>query len=123
MNSVDELQPHIVGSWEFGSDTQSWVLNMRDDIVFRNGRAADADDLHWSIIIDHYGPDGRKSQQSYAEAFQTARPEVVDTHVLKIDFDMPTVALPDMALTINAEHTGLYPSKEIIADGLGSHAR
>ena len=117
MNSVGELQPHVVDSWEFGSDTQSWVLNMREDIVFQNGRAADADDLHWSIIIDHYGPDGRKSQQSYAESFQTARPEVVDTHVLKIDFDMPTVALPDMALTINAEHTGLYPSDEIIADG------
>ncbi|MXX53015.1 MAG: hypothetical protein F4Z35_03465, partial [Dehalococcoidia bacterium] len=54
---------------------------------------------------------------SYAESIQTARPEVTDTHGLKIDFDMPTVALPDMALTINAEHTGLYPSKEIIADG------
>ena len=56
-------------------------------------------------------------QHSYAEAFQTARPEVVDKHILKIAFDMPTVALPDMALTINAEHTGLYPSKEIEENG------
>ena len=117
MDPVGVLQPHVVDSWEFGSDTQNWVLNMREDIVFQNGRNADADDLHWSIVIDHYGPDGRKSQQSYAESFQTARPEVIDTHVLKIDFDMPTVALPDMALTINAEHTGLYPSDEVIADG------
>lgn len=117
MDPVGELLPHVVDSWEFGPDTQSWVLTMRDDIAFQNGRNADANDLLWSIVTDHYGPEGRKSQQSYAESFQTARPEVIDTHVLKIDFDMPTVALPDMALTINAEHTGLYPSKEIIADG------
>ncbi len=117
MDPVGELLPHVVDSWEFGSNTQSWVLTMRDDIAFQNGRNADANDLLWSIVTDHYGPEGRKSQQSYAESFQTARPEVTDTHVLKIDFDMPTVALPDMALTINAEHTGLYPSKEIIADG------
>ena len=48
MNPVCELQPHVVDSWEFGSDTQCWVLNMRDDIMFQNGRNADADHLRWS---------------------------------------------------------------------------
>ena len=108
---------HVVESWDFGVGTKSWTLNMREDIVFQNGRAADAEDLAFSILDDHYGPGGRKSAQSYAVAFQTQTRQIPSKYVLNINFEVPTIALPDMALTINAEHTGLYPSDEILADG------
>ena len=117
LDKEGQLQPHVVKSWEFGSDTMSWTLNMQEDIVFQSGRNATAEDLAWSILDDQWGPGARKSAQAYAEPYQLQTREIPSKYVLKIDFEVPTVASPQMSLTINAEHTGLFPSVEILRDG------
>jgi len=64
------LSPHVVKSWDFGSDTKSWTLNMQEGIIFQSGREATAEDLAWSILDDQWGVGARKSAQAYAEPYQ-----------------------------------------------------
>jgi len=111
------LSPHVVKSWDFGSDTKSWTLNMQEGIIFQSGREATAEDLAWSILDDQWGVGARKSAQAYAEPYQMQTREIPSKYVLKINFEVPTVAAPLVSLTINAEHTGLFPSVEILANG------
>ena len=112
------LIPHVVSEWDFGFETRSWTLTMRDDIKFPSfGRNANSDDLKWSIFEGHWT--GFKSGGSISRHFQTSVPTIVDGLTLKIDFEAPTFGVAYAALTVREETTHLTPGKELLAMGNG----
>ena len=54
--------------------------------------------------------DGASTNDPYIDA---TRVEIVDNQTMEIDFPNPTIALPQMTLTVNLDSRGLYSEKEI----------
>ena len=43
--------PELFSSWEPNSDAREWVFNIRQDVVFHNGKTLDADDVIYSVNL------------------------------------------------------------------------
>ncbi|MPZ63460.1 MAG: hypothetical protein GEU93_19685 [Propionibacteriales bacterium] len=88
MDSQLAPQPMLAKSWEANADATEYVFELRDDVVFHNGKAMVADDVKYSL--DHYVTNGlNRSTLSYIKGV-----EVVDEHTVKITTKQPTGNLP-----------------------------
>jgi ABC-type transport system substrate-binding protein len=122
------LQPHVVKSWDFGSDTKSWTLNMQEGIEFWDGTPATIEDLEFSIFEGGYSMEiapltgekleGRPLRWSTSTPFidHTSK-QIVDSDTLKIEFPLPTIGLPQLGLTVRVDSIGLRPKNEILERG------
>ena len=129
MDRVGNLVGHVVKEWDFGSDTRNWSLTIQDEIKFFNGRSATLDDVIFSMFeggasrnVGIPGPYGSTEvdlrRSFYNDPFIDAtRVEKIDDRTLEIDFVNPTIALPQMTLTVNLDSRGLYSEQEIKAVG------
>ena len=115
MSPERKLEPQIVKEWDFGSDLKHWTLTMRDDILFHNGRPADAEDMEWSIFGGLYT--SFRSGSIRAAAYQTASSRITGDYTVEIDFQVPTAAVAETSLSITTVNGGLFPRDEIEAAG------
>lgn len=126
MDPEGNLLPHVVAKWDFGADTTSWTLTMQEGIKFFNGRVATIQDFEFSIFEGYavrsskiegpYSSDPEPAKMGYSlynHPYYYSTHEVVDDKTLTIQFDSPTVALPQMTLTTNLDPRGLYSEKEV----------
>ena len=126
IDPAGNLMPHVVKSWDWGSDTRSWTLEMQEGIQFFNGRDATIEDFTFSIFEGYAtrpcqipGPycsqtqDSKQGYSLYNHPYYYSTHEIVDATTLTIDFENPTVGLALMTLTTNLDPRGLYSEKEI----------
>ena len=122
------LYPHVIKSWDFGSDTKSWTLNMQEGIEYWDGTKATIEDMEFSIFEGGYGVDiapltgekleGRPLRWSTSIPFidHTSK-TIVDEDTLKIEFPLPTIGLAQLGLTVRVDSVGLRPKNEILERG------
>ena len=124
MDPEGVLMPHVIKRWDFGPDTMSWTLDMQENIVFHNRRKATIDDLEFSIFDGLFtrttavtGEPMEARRSAYHNHYVDGSRRIVDDDTLQITFLNPTVAIPDMTMTVNRDYSGFRPKAEILEQG------
>lgn len=85
--------PALATSWSSSPDADAWTFNLRDDVVFQDGTAFNADAVKYNIerILD---PETRSAEMA-AQIGPIERVEIVDDTTLTIHYQAPWVTVLD----------------------------
>ncbi|MCP4198101.1 MAG: ABC transporter substrate-binding protein [Proteobacteria bacterium] len=89
-----DFEPWLAESWEESEDGMSITLNLREGVMFHNGREMAADDVVWSVehaMSTEFG-------HHLSDRFQTATgAEKIDDYTVKINYSKPGPKLDGIA--------------------------
>ena len=87
-----DFEPWLAESWELSDDKMSVTLNLREGVMFHNGREMTADDVVWSAeqaMNEELG-------HHLSDRFQTATgATAIDDYTVRIDYNEPTASILD----------------------------
>lgn len=86
------LQPGLAESWEQSEDGKTWTFQLREGVLFHNGREMTADDVKWSFerLIDPETGAGNAARVGPPET----EIEVIDTYTVDITHPEPFGIFP-----------------------------
>jgi peptide/nickel transport system substrate-binding protein len=85
-----EPVPELLSSWEPNSDAREWVFDIRQDVVFHNGKTLDADDIIYSINLHR----GNTTSVGKVAAENIRDIKKIDAHRVQIFLDGGDADLP-----------------------------
>lgn len=86
------FEPWLAESWELSDDKMSVTLNLREGIMFHNGREMTAEDVAWSF------DEARNAELGHhlSDRFQTAESaEVIDDYTVRLNYSEATASILD----------------------------
>lgn len=86
-----QVQPMLATEWEFAEDGSSLVFTLREDVVFHDGTAFDAEAAKMSI---DRARDPEIAAGTFVDLLAIDSVEVVDTYVVQLNLKAPGGALP-----------------------------
>lgn len=85
-----DFEPWLAESWQESEDNLSITLNLRQGVMFHNGREMTADDVVWAV---EYAMDEELGHH-LSDRFQTATgAEKIDDYTVQINYEQPTPKL------------------------------
>jgi peptide/nickel transport system substrate-binding protein len=99
------LQPALAESWEQSEDGLTWTFNLREGVMFHNGREMTAEDVKWSFerLINPETGGGNAGNVGPADT----QIEVIDDYTVSITHSEPVGILP--------QTLGYNPASGIVA--------
>lgn len=129
-NLAFDLQPGLINSWYWDFKNHYYILELRKDLQFHNGRRATAKDLEFSILRGFFssrpqfftsllsnveGIDKLKEGKQKFKPGLVSGVEVVDDQHLRIRLRYPN---PSFLHTLSESYFSLVPSEELKEDYL-----
>ncbi len=107
------LQPALAESWEQSDDGLTWTFNLREGVLFHNGREMTAEDVKWSFdrLIDPDTGAGNAGNVGPADT----QIEVIDDYTVSITHSEPVGILPQ-TLAFNPA-SGIIAQESLEDDG------
>lgn len=108
---IMDPQPDLAENWEVADDNVTWTFNLRQGVMFHNGREMIADDVKFSIErIKEIGAGGKYA--SYIIDIDTV--DVIDEYTVQLN-----LLYPSGVLLNNLQVATIVPEEE--ADNLSAH--
>ncbi len=106
------LIPWLAETWERSEDGLTWTFNLRNDVVFSNGRELTAEDVKWSLdrLIDPEMGSGNAFRVGGAGTVI----EVIDPYTVTITTETPIANLP---ASLASKSTSVMASESVAEDG------
>ena len=106
------LIPWLAESWGRSEDGLTWTFNLRQDVVFSNGRELTAEDVKWTLerLIDPEIGSGNAFRVGGAGTVI----EAVDTYTVAITTETPIANLP---ASLASKSTAIIASESVNDDG------
>ena len=123
-----DLVPGLLKSFHFDYETKSYVLRLRKNIVFHNGRAASAEDLEFSLLRGFFykgnswftpffgnieGIDDADKLTGF-ESGKISGVRILDSLTISVKLKHPN---PSFLHSISRSYFSLVPKEELEADG------
>jgi peptide/nickel transport system substrate-binding protein len=99
-------RPDLLESWEVSDDLLTWTLNVRQGVMWHDGKAFTAEDIAWNlnhVLNPETGSSVLGLMQGYmmnddATALWDANAiEIVDDHTIRLNTRSPNIAIPEHA--------------------------
>ncbi len=119
MNNNDELVPELAESWEPSEGATKWMIKLRKDVEFHNGKTFDADDAIASVM-HHLGPDSKSSAKAILSSIEDMKKD--DDNTVIVSLNAGNVGFPALLTDYHVPMMPVVDGKLEVMSGVGTGA-